>query len=146
MHETTVSETSSSEDSLLCELRVPLRTKGRPRKIPHVDSDEAEEQLQGTGKGFRGRRVKLPVKNSNKSKQSDSSDERQSSSKGTRRVSQAQNQELDSSDHADSGGMLKTFFPSYQNVVKMTVIITVLLLYLFSIFLQTMKSEFLDHI
>ncbi|XP_029706915.1 uncharacterized protein isoform X2 [Takifugu rubripes] len=103
MHETTVSETSSPEDSPLCELRMPLRTKGRPRKVHHVDSDEAEEQPQGTGKGFRGRTAKLPVKKSNKSKQSDSSDERQSSSKGTRRVPQAQNQELDSSDYADSG-------------------------------------------
>lgn len=104
MHETTVSEIYSSEDSPLCELRVPLRTKGRPRKVPHVDSDEAEEQPQGTGKGFRGRTAKLPVKKSNKSKQS--------SSKGTRRVPQAQNEELDSSDYADSGGMLKTFYPS----------------------------------
>lgn len=146
MHETTVSETSSSEDSPLCELRVPLRTKGRPRKILH-DSDEAEEQLPGTGKGIRGRRMKLPVKKSSKSKQSDSSDERQSSSKGTRRVPQAQNQELDSSNHTDSEGMFKTFSPRYyQNVFKMTVIITVLLLCLFYIFLQTTKSEFLDGI
>lgn len=129
VHENKVDQMYSPEDPSSSDLKVPLRQRKRPRKIPAYDSDEAEEQPQTTERRVERRRAKPTVKKENKQKQSkammtaksvkDGNDDvKKYSSKRTRRAPQdtvdddatmAQSQELDSIDHADFGGGLKSF-------------------------------------
>lgn len=127
VHENEVDQMYSPEDPTSGDLKVPLRQRKRPRKIPAYESDEAEEQPQTTERRVERRRAKPTVKKENKHNQSkdmmtgksvkDGNDDvKKHSSKRTRKVPQdtvhddatmAQSQELDSIDHADFGGVLK---------------------------------------
>lgn len=129
-HENKVDQMYNPEDPTSSELKVPLRQRKSPRKIPAYDSDVAEEQPQVPERRVEWRRAKPTVKNKNKHKQSKymmmaksvkdgSGDVKKYSSKTKRSAPQdtvnddatvAQNQELDSIDHAYFGGGLSSCY------------------------------------